>query len=102
MQTQIRANQLRHQVPQPKRLLVVLQALRPHHILWTQGGAIMSAARQLAEAINTVAESLKNLGEAIYERITRESKRIDDLEREIERLKREPRKSFGQKIRERS
>jgi hypothetical protein len=102
MQTQIRADQLRHQVPQPKRLLVVLQALRPHHILWTQGGAIMSAARQLAEAINTVAESLKNLGEAIYERITRESKRIDDLEQEIERLKREPRKSFGQKIRERS
>ena len=41
MQTQIRADQLRHQVPQPKRLLVVLQALRPHHILWTQGGAIM-------------------------------------------------------------
>jgi uncharacterized protein Yka (UPF0111/DUF47 family) len=82
--------------------LVVLQALRPHHILWTQGGAIMSAVRQLAEAINTVAESLKNLGEAIYERITRESKRIDDLEQEIERLKREPRKSFGQKIRERS
>ena len=102
MQTQIRADQLRHQVPKPKRLLVVLQALRPHHILWTQGGAIMSAARQLAEAINTVAESLKNLSEAIYERITRESKRIDDIEQEIERLKREPRKSFGQKIRERS
>jgi len=102
MQTQIRADQLRHQVPQPKRLLVVLQAMRPHHILWTQGGAIMSAVRQLAASIDQISKSMLELGEAFYERITRESKRIDDLEQEIERLKREPRKSFGQKIRERS
>jgi len=102
MQTQIRANLVRHQVPQPKRLLVVLQALRPHHILWTQGGAIMSAVRQLAASIEQVSKSMLELGEALYERITRESKRIDALEQEIERLKREPRKSFGQKIRERS
>jgi len=62
----------------------------------------MSVTKQLAEAINTTAKSVLELGEAIRERITRESKRIDALEQEIERLKREPRKSFGQKIRERS
>ena len=62
----------------------------------------MSAVRQLAASIDQISKSMLELGEAFYERITRESKRIDDLEREIERLKREPRKSFGQKIRERS
>lgn len=62
----------------------------------------MSAVRQLTASIEQISKSLLALGEAIYERITRESKRIDDLEQEIERLKRGPRKSFGQKIRERS
>lgn len=62
----------------------------------------MSAIRQLAQAIDTVANCTKQLGEAIYERITKESDRITKLEEEIERLKREPRKSFSQKIRERS
>ena len=62
----------------------------------------MSATRQLAEAINTVAQCTKELGEAIYERITKESDRITKLEEEIAALKREPRKSFGQKLKERN
>ena len=61
----------------------------------------MSAVRQLAASIDQISKSMLELGEAFYERITRESKRIDDLEQEIEKLKREPRKSFGQKIRDR-
>lgn len=62
----------------------------------------MSAIRQLAEAIDAVAKCTRQISEAIYERISKESDRITKLEEEIERLKREPRKSFGQKIRERS
>ena len=58
----------------------------------------MSTTRQLVDAINTVAECTRKLGEAIYERITKESDRITKLEEEVERLKREPRQSFKQKI----
>jgi len=61
----------------------------------------MSTTRQLVDAINTVAECTRTLGEAIYERITKESDRITKLEEEVERLKREPRQSFKQKIRDR-
>ena len=62
----------------------------------------MSAAiRQLAEAIDIVADATRKLAEAIYERIERESKRITALEEELERLKREPHRSFKQKLRDR-
>jgi uncharacterized protein Yka (UPF0111/DUF47 family) len=60
----------------------------------------MSVTRQLAEAIEFVASAVKDLSEAIYERIERESKRITALEDEIERLKKEPHKSFRQKLKE--
>ena len=62
----------------------------------------MSALNQLAEAINTVAKTTRGLAEAIYERIERESTRITKLEEEIARLKREPHRSFKQKIKDRS
>jgi len=62
----------------------------------------MSAIRQLAEAIDTVAKTTRGLAEAIYERIERESTRITKLEEEIARLQREPRQSFKQKLRDRS
>ena len=62
----------------------------------------MSAIRQLAEAIDAVSKCTRQISEAIYERISKESDRITKLEEEIEQLKREPRKSFSQKIRERS
>jgi len=62
----------------------------------------MSAIRQLAEAIDTVAKTTRGLAEAIYERIERESTRITKLEEEIERLKREPHKSFKQKLKEKN
>jgi uncharacterized protein Yka (UPF0111/DUF47 family) len=60
----------------------------------------MSQIRQLAQAIDTVANCMKELGEAIYERIIKESDRITKLEKEIEQLKREPYKSFKQKIKD--
>jgi len=62
----------------------------------------MSAIRQLTEAIETVAKATIGLVEAIYERIQSESTRITKLEEEIERLKREPYKSFKQKLKEKS
>ena len=62
----------------------------------------MSAIRQLAEAVDTVAKTTRGLVEAIYERIERESTRITTLEEEIKRLKREPHKSFKQKLREKN
>jgi len=53
------------------------------------------------KALNELIEVLNDFCRSTRDCFDRQEKRIDKLEAEIAALKREPRKSFGQKLKER-